>query len=264
MPPPSNPSGESGKPGGIARATGLMMVTVLLSRILGVLRDSIITHYFGQGAQTDAYQAAFTVPDLLFYLLQSGALSSTIVPIITEYRTQGKEKLAEKTVNIVATAIFLVIGFLIIIMEIYTRPLQGLLNQGPVFAANSMDLAVKLTRILLPAQIFFFLGGLMMGVLYSRKMFLIPALGPVIYNGGIILGGVLLHHWLGIQGLVWGAIGGAFLGNFLLPYLTVRRLGVTIRPNFQFLSPSAKKVWRMLLPVGLGVSLPNIDQIVNK
>ena len=67
-------------------------------------------------------------------------------------------------------------------------------------------MAVPLTRVLLPAQMFFFLGGLMMGVLYSRKQFLIPALGPVIYNSGIIFGGVVLRRWLGIEGLVWGAI----------------------------------------------------------
>ena len=72
------PPGEGGGPSkssGMVKATALMMVTVLLSRILGVLRDAIISHYFGRGPQTDAYNAAFTVPDLLFYLLQSGALS---------------------------------------------------------------------------------------------------------------------------------------------------------------------------------------------
>lgn len=258
------PAAEPPKPGGIARATGLMMATVLLSRVLGLARDAIISYYFGRGPQTDAYLAAFTVPDLLFYLLQSGALSSTIVPIITELRSQGKHKLADKTVSIVASAIFLVIGLLICVMEIFARELTLLLQSGPGFAERSLDIAVPLTRILLPAQIFFFLGGLMMGVLYSRKQFLIPALGPVIYNSGIILGGVLLHRWLGLEGLVWGAVVGAFVGNFLLPFLAVRRLGVRLRPNFAFGHPAARKVWRMLLPVGLGVSLPNIDQLVNK
>ena len=186
-----------GKPGGVARATGLMMATVLLSRILGVLRDAIISHYFGRGPQTDAYNAAFTVPDLLFYLLQSGALSSTIVPIITEYRQQGKDKSADRVVSTVASVIFVVIGLLICVMWIKARALTVMLNPG--FVANEstqhrIALAVPLTRVLLPAQMFFFLGGLMMGVLYSRKQFLIPALGPVIYNSGIIFGGVVLRQ----------------------------------------------------------------------
>ncbi len=259
--------GGGNKPSGVARATGLMMVTVLLSRILGVLRDAIISHYFGRTPQTDAYNAAFTVPDLLFYLLQSGALSSTIVPILTEYRQQGKDKSADKVVSTVASVIFVFIGLLICLMWINARALTIALNPG--FAADEgtlhrIALAVPLTRILLPAQMFFFLGGLMMGVLYSRKQFLIPALGPVIYNSGIIFGGVALHRWLGIHGLVWGAIGGAFLGNFLLPFLWVNRLGVRIRPSFDVTHPAAMKVWRMLLPIGLGVSLPNIDQMVNK
>ena len=259
--------GGGGKSSGIARATGLMMATVLLSRILGVVRDAIISHYFGRGPQTDAYQAAFTVPDLLFYLLQSGALSSTVVPILTEYRQMGKDKSADKLVGIVASVIFVFIGLLICVMWINARALTIWLNPGFVADESTLHriaLAVPLTRVLLPAQMFFFLGGLMMGVLYSRKQFLIPALGPVIYNAGIIFGGVALHRWLGIHGLVWGAIGGAFLGNFLIPFLAVNRLGVRIRPSFDVTHPAAMKVWRMLLPIGLGVSLPNIDQMVNK
>jgi putative peptidoglycan lipid II flippase len=259
--PPSEGSGGA-NPSGIARATGLMMVTVLLSRILGVARDAIISHYFGRGPQTDAYNAAFTVPDLLFYLLQSGALSSTIVPIITEFRQQGKDKAADKTVSTVASAIFVFIGLLICVMWINARALTIWLNPG--FDEARIAMAVPLTRVLLPAQMFFFLGGLMMGVLYSRKQFLIPALGPVIYNSGIIFGGVVLRHWLGIHGLVWGAIAGAFVGNFFIPFVAVKRLGVHLRPCFELTNPSVMKVWRMLLPIGLGVSLPNIDQIVNK
>ncbi len=263
---PGPPPGDDGKAGGLARATGLMMATVLLSRILGVLRDAIISHYFGRGPQTDAYNAAFTVPDLLFYLLQSGALSSTIVPIITEYRQQGQNRQADQTVSIVASTIFVVVGLLVIAMWIGARPLTVLLNPG--YDAARVALAVPLTRILLPAQMFFFIGGLMMGVLYSRKQFLIPALGPVIYNAGIIFGGVVLRLFfppaLAIHGLVWGAIGGAFLGNFLLPYLAVRRLGVRLIPSLNVRHPGAIKVWRLLLPMGLGIALPNIDQIVNK
>jgi len=260
--PAAPPPGGGKKPLGIAGATALMMVMVLLSRILGVLRDAIIAKYFGRSPLTDAYQAAFTVPDLLFYLLQSGALSSTVVPILTEYRQQGKGKSADKLVSIVASVIFVFIGLLICLMWINARALTIALNLG--FDEHTVDLSVPLTRVLLPAQMFFFLGGLMMGVLYSRKQFLIPALGPVIYNAGIIFGGVVLRHWLGIHGLVWGAIGGAFLGNFLIPLLAVLRLGVRIRPSFDVTHPAAMQVWRMLLPIGLGVSLPNIDQMVNK
>jgi len=262
----STPPGDGGsggaKPSGIARATGLMMVTVLLSRILGFVRDALIAKYFGRGPETDAYNAAFTVPDLLFYLLQSGALSSTIVPILTEYRQQGKDRAADKTVSIVASTIFVFIGLLICIMWINARALTIALNLG--FSDSTVDLSVPLTRILLPAQMFFFLGGLMMGVLYSRKQFLIPALGPVIYNASIIFGGVVLRHWLGLYGLVWGAIAGAFVGNFLIPFIAVNRLGVRLRPSLDIRHPAAMKVWRMLLPIGLGVSLPSIDQMVNK
>jgi len=270
--PPDSPSGEKTegggdvKPTGIAKATGLMMAAVLLSRVLGVVRDAIISHYFGRGAQTDAYNAAFTVPDLLWNLLQSGALASTIVPIITEYRQQGKAKTADKVVSIVATTIFVFIGLLIVVMEIFAPALTRMLNPG--FDVSRVAMSVPLTRVLLPAQLFFFLGGLLMGVMYSRKQFLIPAFGPVIYNAGIIFGAVVLRVFfppaIAIQGLVWGALAGAFIGNLLLPSIGVARLGVKLTPSLEVLHPAAVKVWKMLLPIGLGVGLPSIDQVVNK
>lgn len=266
--PPAGETTEGGdvKPTGVAKATGLMMAAVLLSRVLGVVRDAIISHYFGRGAQTDAYNAAFTVPDLLWNLLQSGALASTIVPIITEYRQQGNAKTADKVVSIVATTIFVFIGLLIVIMEIFAPALTRMLNPG--FDVSRVAMSVPLTRVLLPAQLFFFLGGLLMGVMYSRKQFLIPAFGPVIYNAGIIFGAVVLRVFfppaIAIQGLVWGALAGAFIGNLLLPSIGVARLGVKLKPSLEVLHPAAVKVWKMLLPIGLGVGLPSIDQVVNK
>ncbi len=255
---------------GVAFATVIMMVTVLLSRVLGVVRDAIISHYFGRGAQTDAYNAAFTIPDLLWNLLQSGALASTIVPIVTELRQKGDDRSADRVVSIVASTIFVFIGALIVLMEVFTPQLTRALNPG--FDANRIAMSVPLTRVLLPAQMCFFMGGLLMGVLYSRKQFLIPAMGPVIYNLGIIAGAVLLRPFFmaaygpsrGIEGLVWGAIGGAFIGNLLLPFLAVLRLGVRITPSLNVTDPAAVKVWRMLLPIGLGIGLPSIDQVVNK
>src|SRR3569833_32607 len=103
-----------------------------------------ISHYFGRGAQTDAYNAAFTVPDLLWNLLQSGALASTIVPIVTELRQQGKAKLADHVVSVVATAIFLFIGLLILVMEIFAPGLTRWLNPG--FAPVRVAMSVPLTR----------------------------------------------------------------------------------------------------------------------
>jgi len=241
-----------------------MAVAVLLSRILGQVRDSIIAAEFGRNAQTDAYQAAFTIPDLLFFLLQSGALSSSLVPILTEFRQQGKDKEADKTLSVVATMIVIVVGILIVIMEFGTEWLTYKLNPG--FSAQSVKVASHLTRILLPAQICFFLGGILMGVLYSRKQFLIPAMGPVVYNAGIIFGGIVLSKipGVGITGLVWGGVVGAVFGNLVLPLIAVRRLGVKFRFSTDVRQPGAMKFWRMILAMGVGVALPQVDQIVNK
>jgi len=93
---------------------------------------------------------------------------------------------------------------------------------------------------------------------------LLPALAPSIYNLGIIFGAAVLYPLgLGTAGLMWGALGGAFLGNFLLQVILVTRTGGCFTPSLAVLHPGAIKVWKMMLPVLLGVSLPNVDQIIN-
>ena len=79
--------------------------------------------------------------------------------------------------------------------------------------------AARLTRIVLPAQLFFYLGGLLMAVQYARNRFLLPATAPLIYNGGIILGGLLLGKRLGMEGFAWGVLAGSFVGNFAIQAL---------------------------------------------
>ena len=114
--------------------------------------------------------------------------------------------------------------------EVFTGQLVALMAAG--FDAPKAAATVALTRIVLPAQLCFFLGGLMMGVQNAHGHFWAPALGPVIYNVGIIAGGVFLAPWLGPAGLCWGALGGAVAGNFALQAWAVHRLGGRFRPRF--------------------------------
>lgn len=261
--PPAAPEpGDGGKAFGMARAAGIVMAATLLSRLLGMVRDIVIAHQLGAGVETDAYYAAFKIPDLLMYLIAGGALSSTFIPVFKEYLHTGKERRAWETFSVVATATVVLATAFVLLAEAFTPWFVRLLNPG--YDAARVALAVPLTRIVLPAQIFFMLGGLLMGTLNARGQFLIPALGPSIYNLGIIFGAVvLLPHGLGLPGLMWGALLGAFLGNLALQVVWVGRTGIRYRPSLQVLHPGAIKVWKMMGPILLGVSLPNVDQIIN-
>src|SRR5207244_11122907 len=96
---------------------------------------------------------------------------------------------------------------------------------------HPLSMAVRMTRIVLPAQYCFFLGTLMMGMLQAKKRFLMPALGPVIYNIGIILGGVTRYRWVGIGAFSWGALAGALVGNLLLPIWALQSIRARFRPR---------------------------------
>ena len=262
----SGPSGE------ISRAVGLISAMVLVSRLLGFLRDAIIAATFGQNEITSAYLYAFTLPDTLWMLVAGGAFYAAFVPVVTEYYTHGDEEAAWKTYSIITTFLFLCLSVIIPLAWIFADPLlrhciapgfpdRQLLPDGRVIYPLSM--AVRMTRIVLPAQYCFFLGTLMMGMLQAKKRFFMPALGPVLYNVGIILGGLTLSHRLGIAAFSWGALAGALVGNLLLQAWAVQGIGARFRPSLQLRFPGVKRAGKLVLPVIFGVSLPQATAIVN-
>lgn len=257
----------------IAGASGFLMIAVLLSRVLGLVREHVISTRFGQGVETDIYTAAFTVPDLIFFLIAGGGLSTAIIPTFTQYMNEGRKKEAWRIFKVVALFTTYVIGALILIGELLAPMLVH--RTSPGFTPDEVDRCVGLTRILLPAQICFFLGGLMMGVLQTRNDMRGQAYGPLIYNLGIIFGGIVLTHYMPkgneIAGLCWGAVGGAVLGNLALQWWLVRRMGgkwstTPLRELLQEpgVREGALQVWRMMLPILLGVALPQVSVLMNR
>jgi putative peptidoglycan lipid II flippase len=252
----------------------MMMFSVLMSRVLGLVRDRVIAMKFGQGFETDAYNAAFTVPDLLSYVIAGGAISSAVIPVFTEYIHAGKQREAWRIFSVVAIVTTWSVSALIIIGEIFAWQLVAKLNPGAKFEPN-IPRTVFLTRILLPAQLCFFLGGLMMGVLQTKDVLFGQAIGPIIYNLGIIFGGTVLIQFAPADNrivvLCWGALIGAFIGNIVIQWALIRRVGGYFVPKRlkelladDGVKAGSKQVWVMMLPILLGVALPQIAAITNK
>src|SRR5260370_16488361 len=157
---------------------------VLLSRVLGFLRDATIAGIFGQNAITSAYLYAFTLPDSLWMLVAGAAFFAPFVPVITEYFTRGDEEAAWKTYSIITTFLFLCLSVIIPLAWIFARPLlQHFIAPGftdykvlppPFGVVRPLTMAVQMTRIVLPAQYCFFLGTLMMVLLRAKNRFLMP------------------------------------------------------------------------------------------
>src|SRR5205814_6628269 len=173
-------------------ATVLLMSAVMLSRVIGYVREAYIAYAFGAGPATDAYLAGFTIPDWVNYLVAGGTASITFVSIYTRFLAEKREDEARKTFSAVITIMTVVLGIAVIAAEIFAPQLNRLMFSK--FTPDQFALCVHFTRILLPAQLFFYVGGVVSAVLLSRRMFLLPAIGPIVYNGGIILGGLLFSR----------------------------------------------------------------------
>jgi putative peptidoglycan lipid II flippase len=238
-------------------ATVLLMTAMVLSRIVGYIREAYTAWAFGAGPTTDAYIAAFQIPDFLAYLVAGGTISITFVSIYSRFLAEKREQDAHKTFSVVITVMTLVLGIGVILAEIFAPQITRLMFHN--FKPAELDLCVHLTRILLPAQILFYVGGVVSAVLSSRRLFLLPALGPLIYNAFIILGGVTLSHSLGIASLAYGALAGTFIGPFLINAIGAARVGTGYRVSFDVRNSAFREWVRMSIPLMIGVSLVSAD-----
>lgn len=246
----------------VAKAGGILMASLFLSRVLGQVRDTLMAAKFGRGPLTDAYVLAFQVPDLIFFLVAGGALSSAFIPIFSEYLHTDREEEAWHIFSVVTTVMALVVGLFVVVASVLAVPLTELAAGGK--SPDLIPLIAHMSRILLPAQLAFFLGGLMFGTLYARDRFAVPGLGPNIYNLGIIFGALVLANFTnpGIVGMSWGALMGATIGNFVIPLLVMIRLKSHFKPSLDVRHPGVKKVFKLMLPVILGLSLPGVYGII--
>ncbi|HUD22720.1 MAG TPA: lipid II flippase MurJ [Acidobacteriaceae bacterium] len=242
----------------------LLMLSALLSGILALVRIKVINHLFGAGMEQDAYQAAFTLPDLINYFLIGGAASISVITILNRYREAGDEEGGDRALSVILNTMLIVLCAGLLVGEIFAPQYVWLFFTGYRRDHVGAAMCVALTRLLLPAQLFFFIGSVMSSRLQVRKIFLYQACTPVIYNAGIILGALLLHHRLGIFSLAWGALGGVIVGSAMLNSLGAFRTGLRYHPIVGFRDPAFLEWLKLSLPLMIGVSLVMFDGIFLK
>jgi len=238
-------------------ATLLMMSTIMLSRVIGYIREAYIAYAFGAGRRVDVYVAAFTLPDWLNYIVAGGSASITFISIYTRFLAEKREQDAKKTFSIIITVMTAVLVVGTIIAEFLTPQFVSWMFHG--FQPQEMDLCVHLTRILLPAQIFFYVGGVVSAVLLSHRLFLFPAFGPLIYNVFVILGGVVGGRQFGIAALAYGALVGSIIGPFLINAIGAAKIGTGYSLSFDVKNPAFREWVHLSIPLMLGVSLVAAD-----
>lgn len=235
----------------------MLSVGILLSRVLGYLRDAVIAYQQGAGAETDAYNAAFMLPDLMNYFLAGGTLSITFIPLFNHYLAKDDEAGGWRLFSVIATVMGLVLVVGIVAAELFTETLVDWLFPG--FAGETRRLTVEMTRIVLPCQLFHYLGGLILATLMAHGRFAAATLAPLVYNGAIVVCGLILGPSMGMHGFAVGALVGAVLGPFGLSLWLARRM-VRYRPTLAVRSEGFRRYILLSVPLMLGVSLLTVDE----
>lgn len=256
MEPTTGGTAERAEVAGVPAAAALLAGSVLLSRVLGYLREALLAYYFGASGPADAYYAAFQLPDLLNHFLAAGALSIAFLPLYTQVRERS-EASADRLLAVMLGNLGVLATVATGALVLGAGPLIRL--QFPAFDAETHALTVRLTRIVLPAQVFFVLGGVVQASLLARGRFAAAALAPLVYNLGVVTGGLALAPWLGVDGFAWGALAGAALGPFGCPWLDARRR-VRLRVRLAPRHPEFRRYLWLAVPVVAGFTLLTVDE----
>jgi putative peptidoglycan lipid II flippase len=239
----------------IALASIIWGGAILLSRFIGLIREATIGRVLGVGINADVYLTSFVIPDFLNSLLAGGALSIVFIPIFGSYLTLNRTDEAWKAFRAIALSILIFCLISGTLLWAYMPELVLLVAPG--FSPSQSSKLVYLTRIILPAQLFHLVGGLLSAVLQSYDRHTIPALAPLIYTLGIILGGLVGQD---AEGFSWGVLVGSFVGPFMLPLIGCRKLGLTLWIDKDFYkNPDLKIYFTRSLPIMLGWSIVILD-----
>lgn len=230
----------------------------LISRFFGLWRDRLLASNFGAGQTLDIYYAAFKIPDLIYNLLIVGAISSAFIPVFHEYSTKDKDeiwKFAGNILNILILAL-LIFGFILILFAPWI-----IFFIAPGFDQPSLDLTVKISRVLFLSPLLLGISALTSALLQAYSRFLITSLAPIFYNLGIIFGIIFLAPNYGIWGLAYGVILGAFF-HLIIQMPSLISIGFKPQIILDFKNSGLIKIVKLWFPRTLGLLALQINNIV--
>jgi len=255
----------------IAMAAGVLGFATVLSRIMGMVRDMVVSRLFGAGFATDAFFAAFQIPNMLRRFFAEGALTSAFVPTFSGWLTQRGEDEAKNLADVCFTTLTIVMALVTILGIVFSPQIvhlmfPGFLHESPLALPGGKiitksELTIFLNRLMFPYIFFISLVALCMGILNTVRHFFTPAISTVFLNLSMIACAVFLHNRFSvpITALAFGVLLGGIL-QLLLQLPILYRLGFPIRPRFNFSHPAVRKIALLMGPAvfGVGVYYMNI------
>lgn len=240
----------------IARAAGVMGAATILSRIMGMVRDMAVSRLFGAGFATDAFFAAFQIPNMLRRFFAEGALTSAFLPTFSEWYTQKGEDEARELANICFSLLTVVMGIVTLLGIVFSPFIVSLMFPGFSAEPNKLELTIFLNRLMFPYIFFISLVALCMGILNTVRHFFTPAISTVFLNLSMIGCALFLRVWfeVPITALAVGVLLGGFL-QLLLQLPVLYRKGFPIRPRFNLRHPAVTRIAFLMGPAVFGVGV---------
>ena len=251
----------------IAKGVRSFTMGTALSRVLGLVRDSVIAHLFGATTAADAFNAAFRIPNLLRDLFAENALSAAFVPVLTAQKEKGREAENRFASNILNTLI-VIVGLITIAGVLASNSIAGIIAYGFEKVPGKVALTGRLTAVMFPFLLFIALGAWAMSVLNTKGSFFIPSLAPALFNIFSIVTPIALFAYLRGRGVdpVYGLAIGVTVGGlmqFLVQVPSLFRNGFRYRWFLSFKDPEFRRMMALFIPVAIGLSGSRINVFVN-
>ena len=248
------------KSSSILSAATIIAASFLLSAFLGLIRNRLLAARFFGGLEgdLDVYFAAFIIPDTIFQLLVVGAVSAAFIPIYQGYLKKSVKK-ANFMANVSLTLVTTTLLVLSIIIAIFARPFSQALSH---YTGSQLDLMVNLIRLMSIAQIFFSISSFLTGILQAHRRFLIPAIAPLFYNLGTILGILILTPYIGIYAAAVGVIFGSIL-HVIIQLPAAIHTGYTLKFRLRFNHKGVRRMLRLMPPRSFSLALVQVERIVS-
>jgi putative peptidoglycan lipid II flippase len=232
---------------------------ILFSRIIGLMRERVFAHYFGNSDAADAFKAALKIPNLLQNLFGEGALSSSFIPVYASLLASGRREEAHRVARVVGTILAMAMSILVLAGVLATPFLIDLIAPG--FEGAKREFTVQMVRILFPGVGVLVLSAWCLGILNSHRHFFLPYAAPVMWNLAMIaallgFGGTMQSYPLA-EIVAWGSVAGSVL-QFGIQLPTALRLAGRFRFQLDTVSSSVRTVIRNFIP---GIASRGVNQV---
>ena len=256
------------------KATTIVGLAVMCSRVLGLIREMVIAALFGASRNMDAYLTAFRAPNMLRDLFAEGALSTAFVTTFSRRIATEGDQSAWRLASKVATLTLVFMSAITLLGIVFAPFVIDILAPG--FPAEKAALTIQLTRIMFPFILLVSLAALVMGMLNAKDVFGIPALASSFFNIGSIVGGVALCYWLdpqanwrhphfgerGLVGLAIGTLLGGLL-QLLVQFPSASRVGFRFKFDFDWRDPGVRTILGLMAPATIAASAVQVNVAVN-